>query len=235
MYRNGLRLLTLAAVLCGGLLVSPLRTGAFYKKASAVFNDSSSSKVQEEDLHPFTHIAYLPAGADLRTIRFESAKTVQIPAKIRYTMDTDYCPELAFRDPGGSTCCPHAQIESRTTAYEVTYSFRGQPLASDDYGNSYFTFQVYFRPVELAPEILQALSTGRLSRAETASYFTVKSYREPEKRVVIDETRSNFCEAAVRDGDWIQTDPNCQVRINYKTITIPSDDIAVRIDPVSRR
>jgi hypothetical protein len=127
------------------------------------------------------------------------------------------------------------RTESPTTAYQITYSFRGQPLASDEYGNTYFTFHVYFRPDELALEIRNALSTRKLGREDTAGYFMVTTSREPVQRVVIDEARSGFCGTVLRDGSWILADPDCPDRINYKTITIPSDYITVRVDPVSPR
>jgi len=235
MFRHGFSSLTLGALLCGGLLGSCFRAQAADNETGVVTYDPSSLKVQVQDLHPFTHFALLPAGSDVRTIRFENAKTVEVATKIIYTTDTDYCAELAFRDPGGSTYCQRMQTESPTAAYEITYSFRGQPLASDEYGNTHFTFHVYFRPEDLAPEVRNALSTRKLGRAETAGYFTVTTSRETIQRVVIDETRSNFCDAILRDGSWTLADPDCLDRISYKTITTPSDYISVRVDPVSPR
>ena len=233
MFRHGFTLVTLGALLSGGLLGSCLRAQAAENKTGIVFDDPSSLKVQVEDLHPFTHFALIPAGSDVRTIRFENAKTVEVPTKMIYTTDTDYCAELAFRDPGGSMYCPRIQDESLTTAYEITYSFRGQPLASDEYGNTHFTFHVYFRPDELGPEVRNALSTRKLGRADTAGYFKVTTSREFVQRVVIDETRSNFCDTILRDGSWTYTDSDCQNRIHYKTITTASDYIRVRVDPVT--
>ncbi len=235
MFRHGFTLVTFGALLCGGLLGSCLRAQAADNKAGVVIDDPSSLKMQVEDLHPFTHFALIPASSDVSTIRFEHAKTVKVPTKIIYTTDTDYCAELAFRDPGGSMNCPRVQTESPTTAYEITYSFRAQPLASDEYGNTYFTFHVYFRPGELAPDVRNALSTKNLGRADAAGYFKVTTSREPVQRVVIDETRSTFCDTILRDGSWTHTDPDCQHRIHYKTITTASDQVRVRVDPVMPR
>jgi hypothetical protein len=232
MFRHGFTLVTLGALLCGGLLGSCFRAQAADNETGVVIDDPSSLKVQIEDLHPFTHFALIPVGSDVSTIRFENAKTVKVPTKIIYTRDRDYDAEVAFRDPGGSMYYPRMQTESPTTAYEITYSFRGQLLASDEYGARYSVFHVYFRPNELAPEVRKALSARKLGRTETADYFTVKTSREAVQRVVIDETRSSFCDAIVRDGLWTQTDPDCLDRINYKTITTPSDYITVRVDPV---
>jgi hypothetical protein len=214
------------------LLGSCFRAQAADNETGVVIDDPSSLKVQVEDLHPFTHFALIPAGSDLRTIRFENAKTVEVPTKIIYTTDTDYCAELAFRDPGGSMYCRRMQTESPTTAYEVTYSFRGQPLASDENGNTHFTFHVYFRLGELAAEVRNALSTRKLGRADTAGYFTVTTSRELVQRVVIDGARSHFCDTILRDGSWTDTDSDCQDRIYYKTIATASDYIRVRVDPV---
>ena len=235
MFRHGFTIVTLGALLCGGLLGSRFRAQAADNKTGIVIDDPSSQEVQVEDLQPFTHFAFIPVGSDVRTIRYEKAKTVEVPTKIIYTTDTDYSAGLAFRDPGGSMYSPHMRTESPTTAYEITYSFRGQPLASDEYGNTYFNFHVYFRPDELVPEVRSALSTRKLGRADTAGYFRVTTSREPVQRIVIDETQSNFCDTILRDGSWTYTDSDCQNRIHYKTITIASDYIRVRVDPVIPR
>lgn len=231
MSRDGFTLVSLGAVLCGGLLVSSLRAAAPDQQPSGT-NELTDKTVQIEDVHPFTHLAYIPAGSDLSTIIFEKANKVEVYTKRRYTLHTDYCSDLAFRDPGGSMFCPSIETEEPTTAFQVTYSFRGQPLASDEYGHTHFTFQVYFRPDELPPVVRESLATRKLSRAEAASYFAVKTSREPEQRVVIDEARSNFCDTVLLDGCWSQVDPDCRETIHFKTITTPSDYIAVRVDPV---
>jgi len=235
MFRHGLTLMTLGTVLCGGLLGSSLCAGASPNGPNAGIDKPSGPIVQVQDRHPFTHFAYIPVGSDLSTIRFETAKAVEVPTKTIYSTYTDYCAELPFRDPGGSMFCSYSETESRTTVYRVTYSFFGPPLASDEYGGSYFVFHVYFGPDELAPEVRKALSARKLNRVEAADYFTVKTARETVQRVVIDESRSSFCDVIVPDGLWARTDPDCMDRINYKTITTPSDYITVRVDPVPPR
>ena len=233
MFRDCFTLITLAAVLCGGLLTLSLRAEPLHKQPTVVSNASAGLRVQVEDLRPFTHVAYIPADSDVSTIRFEKGKTVEVPVKIRYTTDTSYCAELVlFRDPGGSMECPSRKTESPTAAYEVTYSFRGEELASDEFGLRRFLFQVYFRPDELVSVVRTALSDRKVSRAEKASYFTVRTYREQLQQAVIDDVQSNFCDTTLRDGVWTRTDPNCQERINYKTIATPSDYITVRVDPI---
>jgi hypothetical protein len=233
MFRDAARLVTLGAVLCGGLLGPLLRAEPLKKQTSVVNNSPVSPSVQVEDLHPFTRLAYIPADTDMRTIRFEKVNTVKVPTKITYTTDTNYCAELAFlRDPGGSMECPRRRAGSLTTAYEVTYSYRGQPLASDEYGIGYLVFQVYFRPDELVSTLRSVLASRKLSRAEKASYFKVTTSREHVQQVVIDEGQSTLCDKMLVDGVWSNASPNCQERIKYMVITTPSDYIAVRVDPV---
>ncbi len=99
-----------------------------------------------ETLHPFTHQASIPATAQPATIAFQKVKATKVFTTVSSTMDPDYCKDLQFRDPGGSLYCPQIQYQSPAPAYEVTYSYKDQPMASDEYGNGNFTFQVYFRP-----------------------------------------------------------------------------------------
>ena len=157
-------LVSLEAALCGGLLISPAGSQAAGKNASTV-------KVQVAALYPYTHLAYIAAGTDLTTIRFENARLIHIPTKIRYSTDTRQCMQAAFREPGGSMYCPYAETASPEAAYEITYSYHGPPLASDEHGQENFTFQVYFRPGELSPEARQAVAGKKPSRAKAAGYF----------------------------------------------------------------
>lgn len=54
------------------------------------------------------------------------------------------------------------------TAYELTFSVVGPPLASDEYGSRNFTFEVYFQPDELPPELRQAISSRKQVRSDAA-------------------------------------------------------------------
>jgi hypothetical protein len=188
-----------------------------------------------EDLNPFTHRASIPANSNSATIKFENVKATKVFTKVESTMDPGYCEDLKFRDPGGSMYCPYTQDQSRTPAYEVTYSFMGEPLASDEYGNRYFQFQVYFRPEELPPALRRGLSAGEVKRAELATYFNVTTSRQLVRAAVIDEAQSSFCGGNYVDGDWIQNDPHCMDKISLKTVAMPSDYITVRVEPVSPR
>src|SRR5579871_2719023 len=78
----------------------------------------------------FTNIARIPAGAETNTIRFEKVRRVEVGT---------------------------ATVKS---VYEVTFSYMGQPLVSDEHGDRHFTFKVYFRPEELTPELRDALASG---------------------------------------------------------------------------
>lgn len=79
-------------------------------------------QAQTEDQHPFTHLAYIPADAELGTIRLEGVSRVHVPSWIMHTADANYCAEAAFRDPGGSAFCPSTGGVVSAVAYQVTYS-----------------------------------------------------------------------------------------------------------------
>jgi hypothetical protein len=226
---------TTVALLTGGLWLAPLRAGESNKSVPAVAAKPDGMEVHTGDLHPFTHLAYLPAGADPGTIRFEKVKLVKVATRVKYAMDSNYCKQLAFRDPGGSIACPSAETEASAPAYEVTYSVTGQPLASDEHANPNFTFSVYFRPDELAADMQRTLAGGKLSRADRTAYFAVSTYREPVRRIALDETKSHFCEGNFVDGAWIHTDPGCKDNVSYTTVTAPSGYITVNVEPASRK
>jgi hypothetical protein len=205
----------LRAALCAGLLLTAVSAG------QSSLPGSAGSQNQMEELNPFTHVAYIPAGADLRTLRFEGAKLVQRPVKVKRTANPN-CGDHGFGDPGGSAPCSHTQTVSRAQAWEVTYSFDGPALSSDEYGNRHFTVQVYFRVDELPADAQQALSARKQSRTEKAAYFATQTYRKPVKTVVIDEAKSSFCEGAYHDGAWKQTNPKCRDNVSYKTVNSDS-------------
>jgi hypothetical protein len=105
--------------------------------SAAVRSSKRGLETQIKELHPFTHFASIPASSDPSKIKFEKVKATRVFTKEKSVLDTGYCKDLPFRD-------------------EVMYSFKGQPLASDEYGNRYFTFQVYFRPEELPPGLTKS-------------------------------------------------------------------------------
>jgi hypothetical protein len=198
------------------------------------FSQNITNETQISGLNPFTHSVSIPATSDPGTIRFESVKATKVFTKVKSTRNLGYCEDLQFRDPGGSTYCPSRQDDSPAPAYKVTYSYQGQPLTPDEYGNRYFTFQVYFRPEELPPAFRRAVSTG-MKRTELATYFDVATSRQTIRTAVIDETHSRFCDGNYMDGFWIQNNPNCRDEIRSKLETVPSEYITVQVNPASSR
>ena len=175
----------------------------------------------------------IPADSDKSTIKFQSAKIVRVPTRITYTMNQRYCEELSFRDPGGSMYCPYTQTSESVTAYELTYSYIGQPLTSDEYADRNFTFQAYFRPDELPPQVRRDFTEKEPNRPDFAEYFKVDTVQEPMRRIVIDETKSHLCDGNFLDGAWTHTDANCKDEIYTKAVASLSDYFTVRVDPVS--
>jgi hypothetical protein len=226
MTQLNLNAIRLGVLLCGGLLVPSLPA------ADSISASATVPEGQTEDLRPLTHLAYIPATAEIGTIRFESIKRVNVPATIKHTADANYCAEAAVRDPGGSMFCPSTGAVVSAVAYEVTYSYMGKPMASDELANRHFVFSTNFRYDELSPEMLRAASARKTDRTDAAEYFAVSTTREPTRRVVIDSARSSFCPGAYQDGIWIRNDGGCHDDIHYKAITEPSDYIAVRVDAV---
>jgi hypothetical protein len=182
-----------------------------------------------KDLDPFTHVVRIPADADLSSIRFEQAKLVKIPTKVRFAENTRYCEQVAFRDPGGSLYCPSAQLDGATPAYELTYSYDGPPMTSDEFGGKHFTFHVYFRPEDFSETMRKMVLAKKAARADLAAAFTVTTSRDPERRVVIDEANSRLCDGNYVDGAWQHKDPKCIETIKSKAVTAPSDYVTIRI------
>jgi hypothetical protein len=218
--------LILGAGVCGLLLVSTL--------SSAESANKLVSTVAE--LNPFMHFAYIPEDADQSSIRFEKARMVVVPTRIRYSYDASACAELAFRDSSGATGCPNLHTEASAEAYEVTYSFSGPPLASDESGNTHFTFHVYFRPNELGPDVRQLLSANKKhNRADVAGSFAVSARHEDVQSVTRDETKSQLCGGSFVDGNWSQYDGNCRDKSIYKIVAGLANVITVRVDPSGLR
>jgi hypothetical protein len=181
---------------------------------------------------PLTGTASIPADADTRSIRFESLKPVRLPGTIRYTSDPAYCGR-AFLEPGGSAFCPQISMEAPVTAIEVTYSYSGTPLASDEHGVRRLTFQVYFQPSALPAALLEALAGGKSARGEASRYFEVTTHREPASRYVLDERRSVLCEGTYLDGSWQPDDPDCDYTIRTNVVRGLSDFITVWVTPAA--
>jgi hypothetical protein len=158
MFRHLTTNMTLGAVLYGAVLVAPI---------------SAASEKQRA----FTHVALIPDDSDMDSVQFEKVKTIKVRAT---AADSKACEQRAAREHrSASTDCPKA--DGVTKAYEVTYSYMGQPMASDEYGNRHFTFQVYFRPDELPAAVQKLLASGKPKRAELAPYFAVSNDLDQKK------------------------------------------------------
>jgi hypothetical protein len=127
---------------------------------------ASEPAVTVRELQPFSHEALIPAGSDVSSIRLERVKLVKAPTSIRLVNGGSYCEqEQSFRDPGGSAYCPSINVETTAQAYELNYSYTGQPMTSDEYGGRNFTFSIYFRSEELSAEVRQELSKHKITPA----------------------------------------------------------------------
>jgi hypothetical protein len=184
---------------------------------------------------PFTHVAHIPAGSDISSIKFQGVKAVMIPTRNKLSADPRYCEQAAGRDPGGSMFCPQVTPEAYERAYQVTYSYTGPAMASDEQSNTRYTFSVYLRPEELGQAEREMFSHRKAARSDVAGSFRVSTSRELEPRMVMDESTSTVCEGSYVDGRWMPSKSTCRDNIQYKTVTIPSDYIAVHIDPAPAR
>src|SRR5262249_19805077 len=141
---------------------------------------------------------------------------------------------VASRDPGGSMFCPSVQPEAFTRAYQVTYSYEGQPMASDESGSRRFTFSVYFRPEELSVAE-RVLLEREANRSDAEGSFSVTTSRELETRLTVDKNRSVLCEGAYADGHWMHRNPSCEDNIEFKAVAVPADYITVKVDIAQAR
>jgi len=136
--------------------------------------------------------------------------------------------------PGVPCTAPNLAPSALRPPSRATYSYTGQPLASDEYHAGRYTFQVYFRPDELAPEVRTVIETGKWKATYLAEYFMLHTDPERVHRAVIDESQSKLCEGNFVDGNWTHTDPACRDRIAYTTATVLSGYLTVKVDPISR-
>ena len=180
------------------------------------------------------HTARIPAASDMSSILFQSAKIVTVPVTYLTTDDARYCRQAALREPGGSMYCGAGKPKESVRAYELTYSYTGQPLASDEYGNKQSMFRIYFPVDELSPAD-QALLNQKHGRSEVAESFQVTATRELQPRVVIDATNSALCSGTYVDGTWARTNDKCHEDVRLKTATVASDYVTVRVERVQTK
>ena len=207
---------------------APAVSASAKMRASVVTGDV----VEITDLQPFTHVAYIPMGASLSSIKIESIKLVKVATKRRTTTDERQCNQ-PWAELGGSMYCQNTIDESSVPAYRVTYSYRGQPMASDEYGNTYFTFSAYFRPDEISPRLREIVASGKIRRAALEEFYQITTSREPVQQTAIDSAKSALCDGNYVDGNWTRTNPRCEDMVVYTKITAQSPYLTVRVDPVS--
>jgi hypothetical protein len=207
----------------GALAFVPVTVAA----ASSAEKEASITIV---DLAPFTHVTYIPVGADLSSIRFEGIHAVKVATKERSVRNLHYCEERLATEPGGSMYCPLITLDSAVPAYRVTYTFTAPLMASDEYGNTSFTFSVYLRPDEISLSLRQALSSRKVSRADASEYFRISASRDSARQVIVDEANSTFCEGDYIDGNWSPRNPKCQDHIVYKNVASASPYLTVKVD-----
>jgi hypothetical protein len=201
--------------------------------AAATVPAGDPAAVEITYLQPFTNIEEIPVGSDLASIKLAGIKAVKVATTRTSITDQSYC-ENGFQEPGGSMYCPSVQDGSQVAAYQVTYSYVGPLIGSDEYGSNHFTFSVILRPEDLDPAVSDAISAHRMSRAVASEGLKLTTYRGLVQRVVIDEANSAFCDGNYIDGLWTHTDRNCREKVAYKTVAVPSDYITVRVDSTAR-
>lgn len=186
-------------------------------------SQTDAIKTWTQEVNGFTRSDYIPVGANINSLRFENLRLVQVPTMIKHTVNGS-C---------GSIGCE--RVESRATAYEVTFSYEGQPMASEEQRGSvrYFTMHVYFRPDQLDQSVRRAASAPHQNRDEIAGYFALSITPVQTQTTVIDQSRSRFCDRQLVSGKWVQIDPVCRQRIVYKSVGVPSDYLMVRVDPTT--
>jgi len=200
--------------------------------AVATVPAKDGSAVEMTHLQPFANIAEIPVGSDLSSIRFEGIRLVKVAARRTSITDKGYCEE-GYREPGGSMQCPSTQDGSLVPAYQITYSYNGPSIGGDEYGSTHFTFSVNVRPEDLNPTARQTISEHKMSQTTAAEAFELSTYRGLVPQVVIDDANSVLCAGSYIHGLWTQTDRNCEEKVSYKTVAMPSGYIVVRVDPAA--
>jgi len=131
--------------------------------------------------------------------------------------------------------CQPITEESPVPAYQVTYSYWGRPMVSDEYGSTYFTFSVYFRQDEISPRLREILALGKIRRATLEEFFEVTTSKATAQQIVIDSANSTLCDGNYFDGNWTRTNPKCEDKIVYQRVASASPYFTVRVDPAASR
>ena len=216
--------LTVATVAITSAFASAIPGAAQTPTASVPTRGSEVEQIS--DLQPFSHIAYIPADADLSTIRIDTVKMVKVATKLRTVSNTRDCDDW----PGNRADCIRTTFDSRVPALRVTYWYKAPSTAPEESGDAYYTFSVYFRADEIRPGLLQALSTGKVRGSAAAELFEISTTRASIQQEVIDEANSTFCDGYYLDSGWVHSNPRCEDRVTYRQVASRSPHISVKVD-----
>ena len=218
-----------AVIIAGGLVVAiRMNTPVSTQDGRGAIGATPAQPSLDRELDPFTHVAYIPATVDPKTIRFKRLKMVDLAAKTQTITNSQDCKERSFRDPDG-TNCEAVKVLERAKAVEADYSYLS-PEYSTAEGEvipaNRQTFSVYLHPDELPV----SGPVEKLNREQAEALFQVSTSRPMVQEKVIDKERSHFCEGDYVDGNWVQKDRNCRQQVEYTTRTVPSESWAVTVD-----
>jgi hypothetical protein len=218
-----------AIIIAEGLVIATkMSTPASTQEGRGTIGATPAQPSLERALDPFTHVAYIPATVDPKTIHLKRLKTVDLASKTQTITNPQDCKDRSFRDPDGKNC-EAVKVLERVKAVEAEYSYLS-PEYSTSEGEvipaNRQTFSVYLHPEELPV----SGPVEKLNREQAESLFQVSASRPIVQEKVVDNQRSHFCEGNYVDGNWIQQDPKCQPQVEYTTRTVPSESWAVTVD-----
>jgi hypothetical protein len=106
-------------------------------------------------------VAQVPVGASLPSIKLQRLKSVQVSTK---------------------------QNKAPVPAYEVTYSFDAEPMASDEYGGRRFTFSVCFPEDSIDPALRTAIQDHGWKKVDMERYFQISTAEGPSGYIAVKVT-----------------------------------------------
>jgi len=112
----------------------------------------------------------------------------------------------------------------------VTYRYKAPSTATEESGDAYYTFSVYFRADQIRPDLFQTLSAGKARRSAAAELFEISTSRPSIQQEVIDEANSTFCDGYYSDSGWVHSNPTCEDRLTYRQVASLSPYISVKVD-----
>jgi len=132
--------------------------------------------------------------------------------------------------PGNAADCIRTKYESRVPALKVTYWYKAPSTATEESGDAYYTFSVYFRTDEISPGLFREVSAGKVGRSGAAELFEISTSRPSIQQEVIDEANSTFCDGYYSDGGWVHTNTTCEDRVTYRQVASLSPYVSVKVD-----